>query len=373
MKIRAVLIDDEIVGTDLLKRLLEKRGDVEVVGVFNNTAELLKAMPNLSADAAFVDIEMPGMNGLQLAEALRNINEDIEIVFVTAYRQYALDAFRVHAANYLLKPVTRDWLDQALEGIRRRLGRRQGVPVTRDMRVRCFGGFAVHGREDDGHVRFPTVKTEELFAYFLVHRNRLVPKWSICESLWPDHEPDKASQNLHTTIFRMKKTLREHGIRMQLESVRGYYRFGLDEPCDYIQFAALADQDKAAELGADDRLEATLGLYGGPLFEGKDYHWCHAEKELMETTYAAFSKRLAARWMESGNFDRALDLLQQAAIHVPFDEDIHESVLRIHFGRRDRTAFFAHYRKMEDLLRRELDIAPSAEIRKLYNRMMEEE
>lgn len=372
MKIRAVLIDDEELATDMLKRLLEERGDVEVVGVFHHTADLLKAMPNLSADAAFMDIEMPGMNGLKLAEALRSMHEDIEIVFVTAHQQYALDAFRVHAANYLLKPVTHVWLDQAVQGIRRRLGRRREAPVKRDMRVRCFGGFAVHGREDDGHIRFPTVKTEEMFAYFLVHRNRLVSKWNICESLWPDHEPDKASQNLHTTIFRMRKTLQEHGIRMQLESARGYYRFGLDEPCDYIQFAVLAEQEKAAEPGADDCLEATLGLYGGPLFAGKDYHWCNGEKELMETTYAAISKRLASRWMEEGSYDRALDLLRQAAIHVPYDEHIHESVLRIHFGRRDRTSFFSHYRKMEDLLLRELGIAPSAGIRQLYDRMMEE-
>jgi len=373
MKIRAVLIDDEEFATDLLKRLLEERGDVEVVGIFHHTAELLKALPNLSADAAFADIEMPGMNGLQLAEALRSIREDIEIVFVTAHRQYALDAFRVHAADYLLKPVKRGELDQALHGICRRLGRRREAPVARDVRVRCFGGFAVHGREDGVQVHFPTAKTEELFAYFLVHRNRLVPKWNICESLWPDHEPDKASQNLHTTIFRMKKTLREHGIRMQLESVRGYYRFELHEPCDYIQFAVLADPEIAAETDADDRLVAALGLYGGPLFEGKDYRWCSAEKELMEAAYAALAKRLASRWMKEGNGDRALDLLRQAAMHVPCDEQIHELVLRIHFGRKDRASFFSHYRKMEDLLLRELGIAPSAGMRRLYDRMMEGE
>jgi Response regulator containing CheY-like receiver and SARP domains len=371
MMIRAVLIDDEVMATDLLRRLLEKRGDVEVVGAFNNTAELLEAMPGLSVDAAFVDVEMPGMNGLKLAEALRNINDDIEIIFVTAHQQYALDAFRVHASNYLLKPLRSDLLDEAVNRIRRRMGRRPEVPVKRDIRVRCFGGFTVSGTAEGSLVRFPTLKAEELFAYFLVHRNRPVPKWGICESLWPDHMPDKASQNLHTTIFRMKKTLQEHGVRMELESARGYYRFALLEPCDYIQFAVLAGQDPASAFD-DGRLEDALWLYGGGLFDGKDYHWCGAEKELMETTYAGLAKRLASRWIAAGKHDRALDLLRQAAFHVPFDENVHESVLRIHFERKDRTSFFAHYRKMEELLRRELGIAPSAEIRQLYGRMIEE-
>jgi len=176
---------------------------------------------------------------------------------------------------------------------------------------------------------------------------------------------------LHTTIFRMKKTLRDHGIRMELESARGYYRFGLLEPCDYTQFAALAGQDQVSAFD-EGRLEDALGLYGGALFDGKDYHWCGAEKELMETTYAALAKRLASRWIGAGKLDRALDLLRQAALHVPFDENVHESVLRIHFERKDRTSFFAHYRKMEELLRRELGIAPSAELRHLHDRMSEE-
>jgi len=116
--LRAVLVDDERLAIMRLARMLEKRGDVELVGMFTRCSELIGPFPEMDVDAAFLDIDMPGMSGLELAEVLLEIKPSLSIVFVTAHNHYAREELRVKDFDYLLKPLDAHALAAVIERIR---------------------------------------------------------------------------------------------------------------------------------------------------------------------------------------------------------------------------------------------------------------
>lgn len=117
---RAVTVDDEPPALRRLRDLLSADGEIQVAGEFSDPAEAVEGMAALRPDVAFLDIQMPGMTGLELARALGP--RPPLIVFVTAYDQHALAAFDVHAFDYLLKPVDPARLRTTLARVKERLG-----------------------------------------------------------------------------------------------------------------------------------------------------------------------------------------------------------------------------------------------------------
>jgi two-component system response regulator LytT len=121
MSMRALLVDDEQLARDELGYLLGRVGDVEVVGQSANGFEALAAIAQLAPDVVFLDIQMPGLTGFEVARRLLDTDTATEIVFVTAFDEHAIEAFEVNAVDYLLKPVDPVRLETAVERVRRRL------------------------------------------------------------------------------------------------------------------------------------------------------------------------------------------------------------------------------------------------------------
>ena len=125
----AIIADDEPLASDELRFLLEEAGDVEVVGVASNGLEALDLIERLDPALAFLDIQMPGLDGLGVVRRLReNQIDPPHIVFSTAFDQFAVEAFRLEAMDYILKPVDRDRLAATLARARRILADRLTEP-----------------------------------------------------------------------------------------------------------------------------------------------------------------------------------------------------------------------------------------------------
>lgn len=116
MKLRALLVDDEEPARDRLGRLLSEFEDVEVAGTAGDGEEALRKISDLQPDLVFLDIEMPGMTGMQVVASLDPPRP--RVVFCTAYDQYAIRAFEHHAVDYLLKPLKRDRVAKTLRRVR---------------------------------------------------------------------------------------------------------------------------------------------------------------------------------------------------------------------------------------------------------------
>lgn len=105
MAIRAVIVDDEKPSREELKFLLKKLPEFEVVQEFDNAFDALAYISSNPVEVAFFDVNMPGFNGMKLAETLKSMENSPLIVFVTAYAEYAIKAFEINAIDYILKPV----------------------------------------------------------------------------------------------------------------------------------------------------------------------------------------------------------------------------------------------------------------------------
>ena len=114
---RAMIVDDEAPARSELKYLLEESGRVDLIVEATSAREAVERLMEVRVDVMFLDISMPKTNGMQLAEALHKLKNPPQVVFVTAYSEYALDAFGVDATDYLMKPVETDRLAQALDKI----------------------------------------------------------------------------------------------------------------------------------------------------------------------------------------------------------------------------------------------------------------
>ncbi len=117
---RAMIVDDEAPARSELRFLLEETGRVESITEASSAREAVEKLMEAKAEVIFLDISMPKTSGMQLAEALHKLKNPPAIVFVTAYSEYALDAFGVDAVDYLMKPVESDRLELALDKVEAR-------------------------------------------------------------------------------------------------------------------------------------------------------------------------------------------------------------------------------------------------------------
>ena len=185
-------------------------------------------------DLIWLDIEMPGYNGLELAAEIKTILPDTNIVFVTGYSKYAVDAFGMHASGYVMKPVTKERLLDEIANLR--------VPPKDEsadetlLRVQCFGNFEVFGHE--GIVKFGRSLSKEAFAYLIDRRGAGCTVAEICSILWEDRTADKGLKSQCRVIMgALKKDLERVGAGKVI--VKNWNTWGIDTSkveCDYYNF-----------------------------------------------------------------------------------------------------------------------------------------
>jgi len=139
---RAYLVDDEPLALERLSRMLEATGRVTVVGMSRDPVKALEQLRQGGPDVLFLDIHMPELSGFQL---LAELPEQPMVIFTTAYDRYALEAFRVNAVDYLLKPVESDQLDRALTKAERLYDRGEPRPDVRELLARLGASLQLGG------------------------------------------------------------------------------------------------------------------------------------------------------------------------------------------------------------------------------------
>ena len=179
--IRVLVVDDEQVIRDGAAKVIADcipNSDMVVCGTPSEALEEVEKRP---FDIAFLDIEMPGMNGVELAKKIKKIAPDTNIIFSTAYPQYAGDAFSLHASGYITKPLNREKVMTEIDDLRH--------PVENDdrgLRVQAFGNFEVFF--DGKPLHFKYAKTKELLAYLIDRNCAVVDIGEIRAILWDDDE-----------------------------------------------------------------------------------------------------------------------------------------------------------------------------------------
>jgi two-component system, LytTR family, response regulator LytT len=129
--LKAIIVDDEAPARSELSFMLEELGQVEVAAEASNVREAIEKLKDVGADIMFLDVNMPGADGLQLAEALTHLKYPPYVIFVTAYSEHAVKAFEVNASDYLVKPVETERLRLAVNKVQQYI-KAQGKPTANE-------------------------------------------------------------------------------------------------------------------------------------------------------------------------------------------------------------------------------------------------
>ena len=179
--LRVVVVDDEQLAREELCFLLGQSGAIDIAGQASDGVEALRMCGELRPDLLFLDVQMPGLTGFEVARRLSEAEILPQLVFVTAFDQYAIEAFTVNAVDYLLKPVDPERLEQTLERARRRMVSEQAakLPLSPDDIERVIDAVqARQGRRDQVAIRvgerFVLVQAQEISHASLVDETIVV-------------------------------------------------------------------------------------------------------------------------------------------------------------------------------------------------------
>ena len=234
----AICVDDE---AQFLRHVVDSCRKIRLlksVRGFTRPGEALDWVQKNPADLAILDINMPDMTGLELARRLREMNPGMAIIFLTAFSQYALDAYEVHPTSYLLKPVDQGRLTREIEYAL--FGREARKPPH--IAVQTFGHFEI--LVDGQTLAFRRSKSKELLAYLVDRRGAGVTRQDAFAALWEDRVYDASMQKQMDVIIRsLRDTLKSSGIGELFELKNRNLRI-LPElvDCDLYRFLA-GDQE----------------------------------------------------------------------------------------------------------------------------------
>lgn len=268
-----IIVDDEKMAIDVLSIMIRKLFPLQVgiKGTFTNAADALCYLEKNKVDVVFLDIEMVDTHGIQVAKKLLQKYPTLQIIFVTAHAQFAVDAFEVEATDYLLKPVHEKRLLAALTKAHNKVELQGGIPnPTQDIQLyaHTLGSFyLLDGNQNV--IKWRTKKVRELFLYLLFHQKRPILNAILLEELWPDLVSEKAASNLYTTIYQLRKLLKDNGIHNPVQLVNNQYQLNAEIKSDYDELNQLLEQEKHDEKS----IQQLLDCYQDDFLVEEEYLW----------------------------------------------------------------------------------------------------
>lgn len=215
---------------DNIKKLLNNIYEDETYLIPNTNIEAREIIDEKQISLAFIEIS--DLSDIELAKKIKIKNPVVNIIFIAGTKDYAYDAFLIHASGYILKPIDENKVLNELHHLRFQLN----VVNKNRVEVHCFGKFDVF--VDGQSLKFSRSKTKELFAYLVDRNGTMCNSDDLLSILWPDDEPTYSlKQQLRNLIFDLNKSLR----KLELEDiiVRHHNEIGLDKEkikCDYYDF-----------------------------------------------------------------------------------------------------------------------------------------
>ena len=216
---KTICVDDEPLAVEYTLRQCTRLPEIEEAKGFTDSLLALDYLRAHPVDLAILDINMPQIDGITLAARIKQISPQTAILFLTAYKEYAFDAYAVHPTGYLLKPVPQEKL--ASEVRYACGGTRQSTQAH--VQIKTFGTFDVY--VDERPVIFKLAKAKEILAYLVDKQGSGVTRSELFAAVWEDILYDRRMQKqLDVYIRSLRETLQEYGIPEIMEMEKGVLR-----------------------------------------------------------------------------------------------------------------------------------------------------
>ncbi|MBE5958106.1 MAG: response regulator [Lachnospiraceae bacterium] len=224
-----IVVDDEELQLQALKKAVEEVVEKSEISSFDDAFDALDYARENKIDIAFLDVQMPGMTGIELAYRLKETNVDINIIFCTGFSQYAVEAMELRASGYITKPVKTLDVSREMNNLRNPIKKSEGKKI----RLQCFGNFEIF--VDDKPLQFQLDKTKEVLAYLTDRNGATCTNAEITAVIWEDDSQHKSYfQKLRNDL---KDTLQAVGCENLINFSWG--KLGLNKSmveCDYYDW-----------------------------------------------------------------------------------------------------------------------------------------
>lgn len=356
MPIRIMLVDDEEDALKLLSILLGQLEGVEIVGSYSNPLEALKDIDHLSVDAVFLDNQMPGIKGTEMARKIRLKHPHLQIVFISAYAEYAVEAFELRSTDYLLKPFSKERLRDTVSYISQKIESQRDNQSRPDTKfwIQCLGGFHIHLPNSTGSrtLTWKTRKERELCAYLIHHEGRAASTASIIEALWPEHDLDKAKTYLYTCLSYLRKTLSNYQVPIRIEKKDAGFAVVLDEIS--IDVVDLERQLRAAQAELTNGvplLEHIAGYTGAVYMEGSGFDWAFARSRELGQLYLSVLSQAYEGYRAQCNMRQAIICLQRILAIEADSETYGRELIRLYLAMDSRKEALRVYHQLKKAVR----------------------
>lgn len=373
--IRVMLVDDEESALDYLEMLLNEMGDVRVIGKFINPLRMLEQFASAKADVVLLDIQMPGIQGMDLAARLRRLHPHVRIVFTTAYSEYAIAAFEMDAMDYLLKPFTKERLYDALARFTERghpVMATAGLKKENPPRIQLLGGLYIHAPGvSGGALSWGRQKEKELCAFLLHHFGKPMTANAIIEAVWPESDPFNARSYLYTCISSLRKNLKLQGIPIEINKLgNDGYRAVVDGlPIDAVELERLLD-DCETEIGSEEQsLDRLKQLYQGDYLQDCEFDWAIPHRDRLRGKYIAVLQGIYARSAERDGLAVAERCLGTILRLAPDSEKEGRALIELYAESGRRNEAIKLFRQLAAEVRGNLGVELEEETIRLYRRL----
>ncbi|WP_232697478.1 response regulator [Brevibacillus daliensis] len=372
---KAIIVDDERLALRMMEKLLSEQtgtaDNLEVVGTFQDPYKALKAVQQETIDLAFLDIEMPGIDGFELAEQLVHIQPHLQIIFVTAYRDYAVKAFELNALDYLLKPVNHQRLAMTLQRVEESTQKHavNNIDASHTQATLCCLQN-MHYLDTSGHMQtFPwrTLKAPELFAYLVYFRDKTVTKETLIDLLWSEYDTKRSTTQLYTAIYQIRKILKESGLDLKIKYQDEGYRLVWGEV--KLDVEEWENSVRQAPPVTSETLEEHLLImerYTGDFLLEHRYWWAEHEQERIRLIWLKYVKEIAEYYTSLGKYTEAISLYQKIRETLPYLEDGYFGLMNIYAALNHPLEVIKQFELISIKCKEELDVTPSKEITDWY-------
>ena len=340
--------------------MVEKNSDLKIISLYQDSRKFLDEIDNYinELDLIFLDIKMPGIKGLELAEIIISKNEDIEIIFVTAYDEYAVEAFEINALDYLLKPISEKRFKKTVTRITSVLDEKE--EKKKKLKINTLGRIEFKGSKDNKlNLEWQTAKVEELFYYLLRYEGEFTAKDKIIDNLWPESSVERARDILYTTIYNLRKTFKQRGFYKMVLSKRGFYKINLNNiKLDTVEFKTLIKKYNQKELTAEKLLKKLETFYQGDYLVDKSYNWLHAYKINLKNMYKSVLSKISDEFKKNNKQKLRKKSLKIMTELDPLDEQNFKQLIKIYKKEDKEVSARRCYKKLKNNLWQELEITP---------------
>lgn len=349
---KVLLVDDDQAILLILAKMIRNIEYVEIVGSYQTTEDAYHHLIKESVDILFVDISMPRENGIDFAKRARLKIPSLMIIFITAHKEFALDAFEIYAFDYIVKPISQSRLISTLDRAKDRFSlskQHHKHDCKYKLSIHCFNSLELISSEGV-KIKIGSSKSYEVLAYLVLKREKLTSKWEIIEDIFPDIVSNNAETYLNTSVYRLRKAFEPFGLRDNIIYANDGYKLSLNgiyvDVFDFeenIRSKIYIDQhnyEEALKIGM---------LYQGELFEKKDYIWALPERERLCELYWDYLMKLSKFYYENNRLSFALNTLKEMLIINELDEETHYLLMNIYMQQSKYHLALKQYEKYKEI------------------------